>query len=99
MLAKLAVFDLPPLRVSRPSKVLHVFYEFSDALGRKFGYTQMRHYNCKSRLSAEETSMEGISYWLEIWYTEIQAESSNFKVLYNLVESTEEEAAMGRLSH
>ena len=44
-------------------------------------------------------SSQGLGYHLGIWSAEEQAESSNYKELCNLVESTEEEAEAGRLSN
>ena len=38
-LLRLSNFDLPPLRVVRPSHVVHVYYGFGDASGKQFGAT------------------------------------------------------------
>ena len=49
-LLKLAVFDLPPLRVVCPSWVEHIYYCFGDAPGKQFGATISANYNGGSKL-------------------------------------------------
>jgi len=98
-LHKLTRFDLPPLRVVRPSKAVHVFYGFADASGKQFGQTQSGNLNCRSQFGREHNTSSGISYRLGIWPAEVEQESSNYKELRNLVEATEAEAKAGRLSN
>ena len=50
-LLKLTVFDLPPLHVVCPSRVVHVYYGFRDASGKQFGATILANYNGGSKLS------------------------------------------------
>ena len=49
-LLRLSKFKLPPLRVVRPSRVVHVYYGVGDASGKQFGATISDDYNCKERL-------------------------------------------------
>ena len=44
-LLKLTAFDLPPLRVVRPFRVVHIYYGFGDASGKQFGATISANYN------------------------------------------------------
>ncbi len=46
-LQQLTAFEIPPLRVVRPSQVVQVFYGFGDASGKQFGATIFKNYNCK----------------------------------------------------
>ena len=59
-LLKLSNFKLPPLRVVRPSCVVHVYYGFGDASGKQFGATILDGYNCKSTLSREREDNHGV---------------------------------------
>ena len=96
-LSKLADFELPPLRVVRPSMVVSVFYGFGDASGKEFGSTISDNYNCQGGLSDEVEDEAGLRYRVGVWTADERAESSNYKELCNLVESTELEAKRGRL--
>jgi hypothetical protein len=46
-LRQLTAFEIPPLRVVRPSQVVQVFYAFGDTSGKQFGATISKNYNCK----------------------------------------------------
>ena len=96
-LRRLAAFDLPPLRVVRPSRVVQVFYGFGDASGTQFGATTSQNYNCRGCLSKESAGSKGVRFRLGIWAADVQRESSNYKELRNLVETAEAEAKAGRL--
>ena len=98
-LKKLTDSKLPPLRVVRPTMVVHVLYGFGDAAGKSFGATVSSNYNCKSTLSSPLRTEEGLFYRLGVWTAEEKLESSNFKELCNLVETAEEEARDGRLTN
>ena len=88
---------LPPLRVVRPAKVVQVFYGFGDASGDQFGSTTSANYNCRAKFSETMESDSGLRYRLGIWSADEKKESSNYKELNNLVESTEHEVESGRL--
>lgn len=96
-LRKLSNFALPPLRVVRPAKVVQVFYGFGDASGDQFGSTTSANYNCRAKFSETLKSESGLRYRLGIWSALEKKESSNYKELNNLVESTEHEVESGRL--
>jgi hypothetical protein len=98
-LTKLTSFDLPPLRVVRPSQVVQVFYGFGDASGKQFGATISRNYNCRARLSKAAKGDGGVRYRIGLWTAEEEEESSNYKELKNLVDTVEEEASAGRLKN
>ena len=98
-LTKLTHFKLPPLRVVRPSKAIHVFYGFVDASCKQFGQMQYHHYNFLSQLSDEYERPNRLRYRLGIWNADEQKESSNYKELHNLVEATEVDAAIGWLNN
>jgi hypothetical protein len=59
-LTRLTDFDLPPLRVVRPTHVAQVFYGFGDASGKQFGATLSENYNCCGRLSKTATGSSSI---------------------------------------
>jgi hypothetical protein len=96
-LLKLSDFELPPLRVVRPSMVVSVFYGFGDASGKEFGGTISENYNCDRALSKIAEGKDGLRFRIGVWNAEERLESSNFKELCNLVEFTESEAERGRL--
>jgi hypothetical protein len=96
-LLRLCDFELPPLRVVRPSMVVSVFYGFGDASGKEFGGTISENYNCDRALSEVAEGRDGLRYRVGIWNAKERLESSNFKELCNLVEFTELEAERGRL--
>ena len=80
-LLKLMAFDLPPLRVVRPSRVVHVYYGFGDASGKQFGATILTNYNGGSKLSGWIESEEGVRFQIGLWTAEEDKESSNYKEL------------------
>jgi hypothetical protein len=96
-LMSLTAFDLPPLRVVRPSQVVQVFYGFGDASGKQFGATLSENYNCRGRLSGEAHGSDRIRFRIGLWSPEVEEESSNYKELKNLVDSIGEEARARRL--
>ena len=98
-LIKLSDFDLPPLWVIRPAKVAQVFYGFWDASNNQFGSTTLANYNCQAKFSKTLKSKSGLCYCLRIWSAVEMKESSNYKELNNLVESTEHEVESGRLQN
>ena len=98
-LQRLSGFELPPLRVVRPTQVVHVFYGFGDASGKQFGSTISEKYNCKSRLSRGTTPAGGVRFRIGLWSAEEEAESSNYKELQNLVNAIGAEAKAGRLQN
>ena len=98
-LLKLTDFELPPLRVVRPSMVVSVFYGFGDASGKEFGGTISANYNCAEALSDIQEGKDGLRFRVGVWNAEERLESSNYKELCNLVEFTEKEAERGRLKN
>ena len=93
----LTKYELPPLRVVRPSRVVHVYYGFGDASGKQFGATISDDYNCQARLSQEVEDRHGVRFRIGLWSTSEEDESSNFKELCNLVQCITVEARAGRL--
>ena len=69
-LLKLMAFDLPPLRVVRPLRVVHVYYGFGDASGRQFGSTISANYNGGSKLTGWIESGEGVRFPTGLWTAE-----------------------------
>jgi hypothetical protein len=96
-LLRLTKFELPPLRVIRPSRVVHVYYGFGDASGKQFGATVLDDYNCKARLSKEMEDCHGVRFRIGLWTSSEEGESSNYKELSNLVQTITIEAGAGRL--
>ena len=96
-LLRLSNFDLPPLRVVRPSHVVHVYYGFGDASGKQFGATISANYNCRGCLSRPTKGKRGIRFRVGLWSAREEDESSNYKELCNLVETVAGEARAGRL--
>ena len=96
-LLRLSNFDLPPLRVVRPSHVVHVYYGFGDASGKQFGATISANYNCRGCLSKPSKTKHGIRFRVGLWSAKEEDESSNYKELCNLVETVAGEARAGRL--
>ena len=96
-LIQLSNFDLPPLRVVRPTHVVHVYYGFGDASGKQFGATLSESYSCRQRLSTPCQNSRGVRFRLGLWTAEEEEESSNYKELKNLVDTVLEEARAGRL--
>jgi hypothetical protein len=90
-------FELPPLRVVRPSQVVQVYYGFGDASGEQFGTTISQNYNCKARLTKATKSGTGVRFWIGLWTPEEEEESSNYKELRNLVDTVKEETEAGWL--
>jgi len=91
-LIKLSNFELPPLRVARPSRVVHVYYGFGDASGKQFRATISDDYNCKSTLSPERQDIHGVRFRIGLWSATKEGESSNYKELCNLVQTISAEA-------
>jgi hypothetical protein len=96
-LLKLTAFDLLPLRVVRPSRVVHVYYGFGDASGKQFGATILANYNGGSKLSGWLEPGAGVRFRIRLWTAEEEKESSNYKELRNLVDTVKAEARAGRL--
>jgi hypothetical protein len=96
-LMHLTAFDLPPLRVVRPTQVVQVFYGFGDASGKQFGATLSENYNCRGRLSGAVHGSNRIRFRIGLWSPEVEEESSNYKELRNLVDAVGEEARAGCL--
>ncbi len=71
---------------------------FAGASDQQFGSRISVNQNCHDRFSEEQTSPLGLNYRVGIWSANKRKESSNYKELCNLVESTKVEAAKGRLS-
>ena len=94
---RLTDFDLPPLRVVRPTQVVQVFYGFGDASGKQFGATLSENYNCRGRLSGAGHGPDRIRFRIGLWSPEVEEESSNYKEPRNLVDTVGEEARAGRL--
>jgi hypothetical protein len=88
---------LPPLRVVRPSHVVHVYYGFGDTSGKQFGATISADYNCRGCLSRPTKGKRGIRFRVGLWLAKEEDESSNYKELCNLVETVAGEARAGRL--
>ena len=98
-LQQLTRFDLPPLRVVRPTQVVQVFYGFGDASGKQFGATLLENYYCKAQLAMATTSTGGVRFRIGLWSAVEEEESSNFKELKNLVDTVDKEAKAGRLQN
>jgi hypothetical protein len=96
-LIKLTNFELPPLRVVRPSRVVHVYYGFGDASGKQFGATVSDNYSCKATLTQEKERAHGVRFRIGLWSAIEEEESSNYKELCNLVNTITVEASAGRL--
>jgi hypothetical protein len=96
-LTNLMDFELPPVRVVRPSQVVQVFYDIGDALGKQFDATILQNYNCRACLLKATKGDGGVRYHIKLWTTKEEEESSNYKELKNLVDMVEEEANAGRL--
>jgi hypothetical protein len=96
-LIQLTDFELPPLRIVRPSQVVQVYYGFGDASGKQFGAPISQNYNCRARLAKATTSSMGVRFWIGLWTPEEEEESSNYKELRNLVDTVKEEAKAGWL--
>jgi hypothetical protein len=94
-LQQLTRFDLPPLRVVRPTQVVQVFYGFGDASGKQFGATLLQNYNCKARLTKATTSTGGVRFRVGLWSAAEEEESSNFKELKILVDTVDKERRAG----
>ncbi len=93
----LSKFELPLLRVIRPSRVVHVYYGFGDASGKQFGVSVLEDNNCKARLSKEKEDCHGVRFRIGLWLSFEEGESSNYKELSNLVQTIAIEAGAGRL--
>lgn len=87
----------PPLRVVRPSKVLHVFYGFGDASGEGKGSTLQGFHTVHSPGASSGPSGDVI-YRVGVWSASAEAESSNYRELANLVHDFKSEAANGGLT-
>ena len=98
-LLKLSDFELPPLRVVRPSQVVHVYYGFGDASGKQYGATISDNYNRRSQLSPEVKDHNGVRFRIGLWSSKEEEESSNYKELINLVNTVSSEARAGRLNN
>ena len=98
-LKALTNFDLPPLRVVRPSHSVHVYYGFGDASGKQFGSTKTGSFRPLTKEVESDDSASQTRYRVGLWDADIQKESSNYKEFRNLVDVVEEEAQAGRLSN
>ncbi len=96
-LLQLTNFELPLLRVVRPANVVHVYYRFGDALGKRFGATLSESYGCHCCLGKSRQVRWGVRYRIGLWTATEEEESSNYKELRNLVNTVLEEAGAGRL--
>ena len=76
-LMRLSDFDLPPLRVVRPTQVVQVFYGFGDASGKQFGATLLENYNCRGHLTGAAQGSDRIRFRIGLWTPEVEEESSN----------------------
>ena len=94
-LMRLTDFDLPPLRVVRPTQVVQVFYGFGDKSGKQFGSTLLENYNCRGHLTGAAQGSDRIRFRIGLWTPEVEEESSNYKELRNLVDSIGAEARAG----
>ena len=98
-LKTLTDFDLPPLRVVRPSHSVHVYYGFGDASGKQFGSTKTGSF-CPLTKEVDGADLASQTrYRVGLWDADIEKESSNYKEFKNLVDVVEEEAQAGRLSN
>ncbi len=96
-LLQLTNFDLPPLRVVRTAHVVHVYYGFGDASGKRFGATLSESYSCRQQLSNPRKDSHGVRFCVGLWTVEEEEESSNYKELKNLMDTVSEEARARRL--
>jgi hypothetical protein len=98
-LLKLSDFELPPLRVVRPSRVIQVYYGFGDASGKQFGATILDDHSSKSGLLQEGENEHGVRFRIGLWTATKERESSNYKELCNLVNTVSVKARAGRLGN
>jgi hypothetical protein len=96
-LLELSKSELPPLRLARPKKVVHVFYGFGDASGKGRGSTYQG-FRTIHHPTGELGPDTPVHYTVGVWGSDDESESSNYRELTNLVEDTEAEAVAGRLS-
>jgi hypothetical protein len=96
-LLQLTDFKLPPLRVVRPVNVVHVYYGFRDASGKQFGATLFKSYSCHLQLRKDRRNDQGVRLRVGLWTASKEEESSNYKELWNFVDTVSEEARAGRL--
>jgi hypothetical protein len=78
-LRQLRAFEIPPLRVVRPSQVVQVFYGFGDASGKQYSATISKNYNCKCWIGKGAMGVSGVRYRIGLWTAEEEEESLNFK--------------------
>jgi hypothetical protein len=83
--------------VVRPAHVVHVYYGFGDTSGRQFGATVFEDYSCQRKLGDKVRSERGVRFRIGLWTALEDVESSNYKELYNLVETVSAEAKAGRM--
>lgn len=81
----LAESDTPRMRVVRNTKIVNAFYGFGDASSDGFGATIER--------------KSGVVGRYGLWAADTSDQSSNFRELLNLVETIEEEGAVGNLAN
>ncbi len=75
----------PPVRTIRASSLITVYYGFGDASGAGFGDTLL--------------TPKGVTYRCGIWGDDLQAQSSNYRELFNLTEAMEAHAATFQFHH
>jgi hypothetical protein len=75
----------PPVRTIRASSLITVYYGFGDASGAGFGDTLL--------------TPKGVTYRCGIWGDDLQAQSSNYRELFNLTEAMEAHAATFQFNH
>ena len=95
-LKELTKSELPPLRLARPKRVVHVFYGFGDASGKGRGST-FQGFNTVHHPSSDLGASTGVAFRVGVWGADEERESSNYRELTNLVEDTEAEAQLGNL--
>ncbi len=96
-LLRLTNYELPPLQVVCPSRMVHVYYGFGDESGKQFGATLLANYNCMGCLSNPAKAKCGVRFCVGLWSAKEEDESSNYKELCNLVDTVADEARAGRL--
>ena len=96
-LRSLTEASLPPLRLVRSKRVLHVYYGFGDASGKGRGSTYQGFFT-PNHPSGQIGPSTDVSFRVGIWGSDEESErSSNYRELTNLVEDTEAEVRASNL--
>ena len=78
---------------------MQAFYGFGDASGKQFGSTVSKAYDCKAKLSDNQSDSSELAFRIGIWMAEQESEMFNYKEFGNLVDTVEVEGASGQLKN